>query len=153
MRTREKKFLIDLAMDQWESQGGKKLNRSLLDVQDIRNNVDFEYGFHILGMTESEFIEFRIYFNLADTTKLGNFRIELDGVSFLNRLDDEKYVAVGTVSAQTVFNEQFVFKDLGVDWGAWSILLNEDGEPLLDEDGNFLYLEDAVSITDLATIS
>lgn len=149
MITKEKQFLIDLALEIWSRQTTKTLKPELLDVETIRNNPDFQYGFHVFMVTMTEFVEWRLYFNLSDKTEMRDFRLELDGVSMLGRLEDEKYVSVGSVSWQSVRDANLDFSNVSADWSKWPIWLCEDGSPMLAEDGNFILLESAVTFEDL----
>ena len=140
MVTKEKQFLIDLATQIWSRQVAKTLKPELLDVEVIRNNPDFQYGFHVFMVTMTEFVEWRMYFNLGDKTEMRDFRLELDGVSMLGRLEDEKYVSVGSVSWQSIRDADLDLSSVKADWSKWPIWLCGDGSPMLAEDGNFIPL-------------
>lgn len=139
----ERDFLIMLATKLFKSQYGRNIPISCCDVRSITPSSRRELGYEIVTTRFDDFLRMRLYFDFGDETKFVNYRIENEqGKDGPAQLDDEVYVAYGTVERYYKTEGIYRFRWMTEDVSRYDVILAEaDGLPILSEDGEFIVAE------------
>ena len=106
----EKEFLINMAVDRFNSQYGSSLDPKNFVVYSIPSNYQMERGYEVVTKVENNFLRLRIYFNITDVERVRPYRLEVDDTYKTGEHGDEVYVFLGSVSTHYVKNGTYSFR-------------------------------------------
>lgn len=141
----ERDYLIQQAIDQFNSQYGHKFTTDQFDIKSLPRRVNFDRSYEVYSTRFDDFLRMHMHLTFGDADGLNPFRLETDRTQSVNALGDEVYVAVGTVAKYHKDSGEFKFSYIGTDDSRLPIILGEDGTGLLLEDGGFVLLETATT--------
>ena len=137
----EKHFIIKMILDQFNDQYKKHIKVNECDAKSIHNNTYSDIAYEVFTKRFDDFVRIRVYFSFNKHDKINNFSLEVDTSDIRNRLGDEVFVADGTIDRYYKQYNVYKFNWMSQDETSWEILMLENTESLLFEDGNDILLE------------
>lgn len=137
----DKRFLKQLALVKFDQQYNRFLNIDELDIFSIAPDYAMERGYEIFTVYPSDKFRIRIYVNFTNRDFLNDYRLEVDNNEITNALGDEVFVAMGEVDKDYITSGQTSFPWIPIPVTAGMMLIQENGEPLLLESGDYILLE------------
>ena len=135
----EREFLIMLGVKRFKQQYGIDIPISDCDVRSIQPNERYELGYEIQTTRFDDFFRIRLYFDLAQETKLVPLRLENEqNIVGTGNPDDELYVTYGTVDRYFKVEGIYRFRWLEEDITRYDVILSEDGIAITSEDGELI---------------
>lgn len=141
----QKQYILNLMIGAYNRQFRKRFNISDFDLMSITPRVKYRFGYEAFTTRTDDNFRLRAYFNFGDYDYSTLYRLESDGSGGSGNLSDEVFVCTGTLDRY--FFEQglvkFKFIPPPTNNAPTEILLMENGDPLLAEDGDYILLETA----------
>lgn len=138
----EREFLITIAVRLFKSQYGRDIPVENCDVRSITASQRRALGYEIVTTRFDDFLRLRLYFDFGDETKFVSYRVEnVQGQLGPTKLDDEVYVAYGTVERYYKTEGIYRFRWMTEDINRYDVILDEGEAPVLSEDGEFIVAE------------
>lgn len=138
----EQQYLIKLAIDHYNLQFSTSIPYEDVAMFSIPPNVNTDLGYEFYTTWYGDNFRLRLYLVYGANTGLSPYRLEVDNTFEPNRLGDEIFVTLGTMDSyykdNNVYKFNWIFEDESI---INSILLTEDGNPILTEDGSFILIE------------
>lgn len=136
-KERFNKYLVDLAIDEYNSQFNINLNAADFSLRRVPNNPTSTLAYEMKAPELGNF-RIRVYLTLGNVNDLGPFRPMLNDSFHEGELGDEIMVSYGVMDIQGIKNEGFNIK-------AW-LNANEYFDVILMEDFGFIMLEDGSAL-------
>lgn len=137
----EKQFIIQFALQRFNKQYKRKLKLKDFDAKSIPPNRFSQLAYEIFSVRLDDYVRLRLYLNFHRYDNVGPYRLEVDGTEGVGVLGDEVYVCHGTIDRFYVESGTYKFAVLEQDITLWNLLLTEDGDGLITEDGEYILLE------------
>jgi len=142
MKTTDKPFIIDLALNQFNRQHNTSLRPIDMDARTIPHGELYDAAYEVFTAISSDNIRLKMYFNVDDdTTGISKFRYLSGGRDPLTSSVDTTYVATGSIDEHYVWSSIVDLKDIDIDIDKVGGLLLESGIPFLLESNKNLLLE------------
>lgn len=137
----EKEFIIQFAIRHFNQQYHHNLLVADCDAKSIQPNQFSSHAYEVFSVRLDDYVRMRLYLSFSTFDNLGPYRLEVDGSEAVNQLGDEVYVCSGTIDRYYYESGMYKFPWLNEDVALWNLLLNEDGDALLTESGEYILLE------------
>ena len=135
----EREFIIMLGVKRFKQQFGIDIPISHCDVRSITPNDHYELGYEIQTTRFDDFFRIRLYFNLAEETKLVPLRLENEqNVVGVGNPDDELYVTYGAVERYFKTEGIYRFRWMDEDINRYDVILSENGIAIVSETGELI---------------
>lgn len=140
----ERDYLIQQAVDKFNSQFGHKFTVDMFDIKSLPVRVNFDRSYEVYSTRFDDYLRMHMHLSFGDNDGIGPFRLETDKTQVVGALGDEIYTSVGTIAKYHLTSGEMKFHYMGTDESRLPIILGEDGTGLLQEDGNYILLETAL---------
>ncbi len=137
-KQRFNKYLIDLLIDEYNSQFNLNLNSNDFSLRKIPNNATSTIAYEVKSDAFGRF-KIRTYLTIGNVNDLGPFQPMLNNSFAVGELGDEIMVSYGIMDVQGIKNEGFNVK-------SWLNSTSDYFDILLLEDFGFVMLEDGTPI-------
>jgi hypothetical protein len=141
----EREFLIQMALDKYNSQYNKNFTVSDCDIITIPARVNFDLSYEIFTTRLDDFLRLHMHLLFGAGDGLQNYRLETDGTTHIDSLGDEIFVTTGTIDRYYKESRVYKFQPISPTDALLPILLDEKGYAILVENGDFLPLETATT--------
>lgn len=144
----EKQFLINFGLKYFNNQYTKNVRVDECDIVSIPARFSFERSYEITTNRLDDNVCLHIHIRFEGADGLSQYRLELDSdrtqiTGNSGSLSDEVYVATGSIDPYYLTSGTYKFRYIGEDPTLQTFLLQENGFPLLFEDGTPIQLEEA----------
>lgn len=133
-------FIKKSALDQFHRQYGRKLNMGDFEVFSIRPCYSNTHGYEVFSINPEDKLRLHVYFNIGQRTDFLPYRLENDMSNIPGALGDEVYVMIGFVDGSYARYEKMKFLWIDNPTFDLGVLLQENGAPILLEDGGYILL-------------
>lgn len=142
-KERFNEYLINLLIDEYNSQFNIRLNAADFSIRKIPNNASSAIAYEVKSEALGNF-KIRTYLTIGNVNDLGPFQPMLNDSFAIGALGDEIMVSYGVMDVQGIKNEGFNIKSwLNSTNEFFDILLLEDFGYIMLEDGSPIVLEEA----------
>lgn len=142
-KERFNQYLINLLIDEYNSQFNIRLNAADFSIRKIPNNASSAIAYEVKSEALGNF-KIRTYLTIGNVNDLGPFQPMLNDSFAAGALGDEIMVSYGVMDVQGIKNEGFNIKSwLNSTNEFFDILLLEDFGYIMLEDGSPIVLEEA----------
>lgn len=147
-RLTEEQFLIQFAVKKYNEQFKKSFDPSVFEVRSIPVRYGCESSYEVSTSRLDDNLRLHIHIRFEGTDGLKPYRLEVDSIlsqlpNSEGTLNDEVFVALGTIDRYYKNNGIYRFRPIGETQNQGNFLLLENGQPILLEDGTPILLEEA----------
>lgn len=137
-------FLITLALKAFNDQYQKSFTAQDFCIFSITPAPNTDLGYEIVSITDQDFLRIHIYLSFGKLDQLHKYRLEVNYPSYSGTLGDEVYVATGEVCQYYKDTGVYRFNPINTCGILLNVFTTEDGEPLVDESGDYFVIENVV---------
>lgn len=136
----EKKFLIELALHEFNQQYQKNIKAEDCAIRSIKPAYGAKYGYEIDTVRTDDYVRLRMYFNLEGINKFKPYRLEVDKTLAPGQLGDEVYVTIGTVNHYYLDAGIYKFRWMNEDLSRYKFLMYMSGNVIQTVNSGYLKL-------------
>lgn len=138
----EREFLIEFGIQQFNTQFNTRLERGGCDLKSIAKRYGADYSYEIFTLRGDDHLRIRLHLTTGVTDNIQPFRLEVDGSpDGAGNGSDEVFVTSGTIDNFYRDSGMYKFDSINVDETRLNVLLTEDNQAVLLENGETLDLE------------
>lgn len=101
----EKTFLKNFVLNQFNFQYGEKIKQENCDIQSIEPENNYKLGYEIIYNCEPKKFKVRVFVNIARSDELCPFILKVKKNFGFNNLEDEYFVAYGSIdTGHSIYN-------------------------------------------------
>jgi hypothetical protein len=139
---KEHDFVKVLVLSTFNNQFGKHLNDNDFNIICIPKKQDFPIAFEIYTNRTDDFLRLRVYLQIGKSDYLQTFKLEVNPPFHNSTVEDEVWVTLGSIDVYHLesryLKEEYLYN---CPEQTSSIILTEDGFPILSEDGSYVLTE------------
>lgn len=137
MKLAERDFLIEYAVRKYNRQYGRDYTRDEFDVRSITPRVNTDLGYEFTTNRLDDFVRLRIYFSFGRFDDVRDFKLEVNYPSYIGKLGDETFVALGTIDRYYLDSGIYKFRWIGTDTSRLPIFVTDEQVAFVDDRGRY----------------
>ena len=131
----ESAFLTRMALQAYNTQFGRNIRPEDCTIRSIKPHYSRTLGYEISTKRQDDFLRIKVFLDIGRGDQVHQYRVENDAIVREGNLEDEVFVAVGTVSQTYIDQGLYKFRWIGPETAFDNRIFDSDGNPLEWTDG------------------